>query len=89
MHRAEASGGQRRQPFAERRGARQRRVTRSAPADARAARTHGSSHSGAWSAKAGHHAGPCGSPQSAGFSSTQGTPAASAAATISAAKPAS
>eukprot|EP00965_Chrysotila_dentata_P077872 2568917-Pleurochrysis_carterae.AAC.1 len=51
-----------------------------------ASRTRGSSHSGAWSAMRGHHAGPPASPQSAGFSTAQRTPAACAASTRSAAK---
>eukprot|EP00965_Chrysotila_dentata_P214051 6187998-Pleurochrysis_carterae.AAC.1 len=57
----------------------------SAPAAVSAARMHGRSQSGAWSATRGHHAGPAASPQSAGFSSIHGTPASCAASTSSAA----
>eukprot|EP00965_Chrysotila_dentata_P214710 6188338-Pleurochrysis_carterae.AAC.1 len=62
--------------------ARLAKVTRSAPAASSAAWTHGSSHSGAWSARVGHHASPRKSLQSARFSSAQGTSAASTGATI-------
>eukprot|EP00965_Chrysotila_dentata_P053195 1765183-Pleurochrysis_carterae.AAC.1 len=47
-------------------------VTLPAPVAAIASRMRGSSHSGAWSAMRGHHAGPEASPQSAGFSTIHG-----------------
>eukprot|EP00965_Chrysotila_dentata_P134051 4433226-Pleurochrysis_carterae.AAC.1 len=56
-------------------------VTRSAPAALRASRIGGYSHSGACNANAGHHARPPAFLQSAGFSTSHGTPAPCAAAT--------
>eukprot|EP00965_Chrysotila_dentata_P025533 849220-Pleurochrysis_carterae.AAC.1 len=64
-------------------------VTVAPPVIASAARMRGSCQSGAWSCNLGHHAAPSGSPQSAGFSIIQGTPAACAASASSAEKAAS